>query len=171
MAAVDLNELKNIIKHLQKENSALQHELDSLQENTVISSMNDMRHAYSAVVKKNLELELKCAEFEANPSRNVIESLEKKVAIYGKMFRILQKRAQKSLVASELIEKALKYSADDEGDIDMSAATLEGVVSVQHAANADLERFFEYELPRYKECLHGMCERCYRCDVDMEDEI
>ena len=86
MAAVDLNELKNIIKHLQKENSSLQHELDSLQENTVISSMNDMRHAYSAVVKKNLELELKCAEFEANPSRNVIESLERKVAIYGKMF-------------------------------------------------------------------------------------
>jgi hypothetical protein len=169
-AAADINELKNLVKLLQKENSALQKELDSLKESTIITSMNDMRDAYSDMVKKNQELECKLLQYESNPLNDTVSTLKRKLCIYAKIFKILQKRSQRSLVAFELTEKSLRYLLDDDGYIKISDATFDGILMVQDVANSDLECFLEHELFKYKDCLDGNCEHCYRCDLDGLDD-
>ena len=173
----DVEELKSLIAKLEGENATLKQENVSLKEEsnnykegTIVSSMNDMKDsyaelkdAYAKLSRKHAVLEAKLAELEINPLSEQVKSLEKKVKIYSIIVKIFQKRIQRVVTATELIESVVRDFEDENEDISMPDMTYHTLCCVQHNANSEMEHFLSCEMKQYEKCLEGICMDCHRC--------
>lgn len=167
---IDVDELQKMIIALRKENAALRTDLENLKESTIVQSMNDMRDEYLEIVRKNVVLEQKVKTFETNPVKEQVVALKRKLALYTKMFNVLRIKTLQTITSSDLVEKALRFSVDEEEMINLSGLMLEGLFLVQRVANSEVECFLEHDLPRYRACLENDGCTCIIChELDEED--
>jgi len=162
------------LNRLQARNKELEKEIDSLKENTIVESMNDMKNSYKELIKENVELHEKLLQLEGSNLQKDVEALTKKANIYAKVIKKLKKKGQKVLNTNEVVERAIRNLADSDGEIEIHEIMLDGIFAVLQAANDTLESYIGHEIVHDLDCARGKCKGCYRCccssDVDLLDE-
>lgn len=159
------------LRRLQTRNKELESQIESLKENTIVQSMNDMKESYKLLIKENVELREKLSKLEESNLQKELDEVKKRANIYSKIIRKLESKSRKVLTVAESIEKAIREGGNGDGDIEMPEMMLDGIFLVMQSANEMLENYIGHEIIHDLDCSKGKCGGCYQCHNSRDEDL
>ena len=156
---------------LQTRNKELEKQLESLKENNIVQSMNDMKESYKILSKENVELGEKLSKLEESNLQKDLDIIKTRANIYSTIIKKMELKIQTMLSVSESVSTVLRSTSDDDGNIVISDMTLDGILLVMEAANESMEEYIRHEITYDLDCARGKCKACYRCYGSNEDVL